>query len=99
MTITSQINGSELTVSPKGRIDTLTAPRLEEALKALPPEVKTVTFDFGKVDYISSAGLRVLLATQKRMRQSGGDVAITRVAPAVQEVFEITGFSGILNVR
>ncbi|MBP5228324.1 MAG: STAS domain-containing protein [Kiritimatiellae bacterium] len=99
MTITSRIDGPELTVSPKGRIDTLTAPQLEEALKTLPPEVNAVTFNFGEVDYISSAGLRVLLATQKRMKQAGGSMGITHVTPAVQEVFEITGFLGILTIR
>ncbi|MBO7654833.1 MAG: STAS domain-containing protein [Kiritimatiellae bacterium] len=99
MTITSRIDGPELTVSPKGRIDTLTAPQLEEALKTLPPEVNAVTFNFGEVDYISSAGLRVLLATQKRMKQAGGSMVITHVTPAVQEVFEITGFLGILTIR
>ena len=99
MTITKKQNGTALEIALEGRLDTVTAPQLEEALKTLPPEVNAVTFNFGEVDYISSAGLRVLLATQKRMKQAGGSMVITHVTPAVQEVFEITGFLGILTIR
>ena len=97
MTITSRIDGPELTVSPKGRIDTLTAPQLEEALKTLPPEVNAVTFNFGEVDYISSAGLRVLLSAQKTMNKQG-DMKILNVNETIMEIFEVTGFADILTI-
>ena len=90
--------GSRLTVALDGRIDTLTAPQLESELKPLLNGISELVLDFAQVAYISSAGLRVLLATQKSMRSVGGSLMITNAVPAVREVFDITGFSDILTL-
>ena len=90
--------GSRLTVALDGRIDTLTAPQLESELKPLLNGISELVLDFAQVAYISSAGLRVLLATQKSMRTAGGSLMITNAVPAVREVFDITGFSDILTL-
>ena len=91
-------DGNRLTVALDGRIDTLTAPQLESELKPLLNGITELVLDFAQVAYISSAGLRVLLATQKRMRTAGGSLMITNAVPAVREVFDITGFSDILTL-
>ena len=91
-------DGSRLTVALDGRIDTLTAPQLESELKPLLNGITELVLDFAQVAYISSAGLRVLLATQKSMRSVGGSLMITNAVPAVREVFDITGFSDILTL-
>ena len=90
--------GSRLPVALDGRIDTLTAPQLESELKPLLNGISELVLDFAQVAYISSAGLRVLLATQKSMRSVGGSLMITNAVPAVREVFDITGFSDILTL-
>jgi anti-sigma B factor antagonist len=91
-------DGNRLTVALDGRIDTLTAPQLESELKPLLNGITELVLDFAQVAYISSAGLRVLLATQKSMRTAGGSLMITNAVPAVREVFDITGFSDILTL-
>ncbi len=91
-------DGNRLTVALDGRIDTLTAPQLESELKPLLNGISELVLDFAQVAYISSAGLRVLLATQKSMRGVGGSLMITNAVPAVREVFDITGFSDILTL-
>ena len=96
MTIRSQIEGSSATLAPEGRIDTITSPELEEAITKLPEGVTSLTLDLAQVDYVSSAGLRVLLGAQKRM--GGGAMTVTNVCKAVRNVFDITGFSSILTV-
>lgn len=83
--------GAKLTLRPIGRVDTLTAPELEAAVVV--DGVDELVFDLEAVDYISSAGLRVLLSAQKTM--AGKSMKIAHVAPAVREVFDITGFSDI----
>ena len=82
----------------EGRLDTITAPQLEKELKATLDGVKELTLDFEKLDYISSAGLRVLLATQKTMAKQGA-MKLTRVGEAVMDIFEVTGFSDILTIE
>ena len=82
----------------EGRLDTITAPQLEKELKATLDGVKELTLDFEKLDYISSAGLRVLLATQKTMAKQG-EMKLTRVGEAVMDIFEVTGFSDILTIE
>lgn len=79
-----------------GRLDTTTAPQLEEELKL--DGVTELNFDFAKLDYISSAGLRVLLAAQKTMNRQGS-MKLTGVNADIMEVFEITGFSDILTIE
>ena len=98
MKITQRTEGQSTTISPEGRIDTVTAPELEEAMSSVPGDVASLTFDFAKVVYISSAGLRVLLVAQKSMIKAGASMSIAHVAPAVKEVLDITGFSTIFTL-
>ena len=97
MTINKEKNGKELTVSVEGRLDTVTAPELEKELKAELDSVDAVTLDFGRLEYISSAGLRVLLSMHKVLARRGG-LKITGANEIVREVFDVTGFSDILNI-
>ncbi len=97
MTINKTVNGGELTLALEGRLDTVTAPELEAELKASLGGAESLTFDFSKLDYISSAGLRVLLSAHKMMAAKGG-MKVTNVNEIVAEVFEVTGFSDILNI-
>ena len=98
MIASKTLDGNKLRVALDGRIDTLTAPQLESELKPLLNGITELVLDFAQVAYISSAGLRVLLATQKSMRTAGGSLMITNAVPAVREVFDITGFSDILTL-
>jgi len=98
MTISDVKNGSALTVKVEGRLDTTTAPELEAYLAKALPDVKDLVFDFEKLEYISSAGLRVLLATVKKMNRQGSMV-IRNANEMVKEVFDVTGFMEILNVE
>ncbi len=81
----------------EGRLDTSTAPELEQALREVLDGVKNLTLDFRKLDYVSSAGLRVLLSAQKIMNKQG-EMKLIHVSEAVMEIFEVTGFSEILTV-
>lgn len=94
MKIEKKLNGTELVLKPFGRVDTLTSPELEAAVVL--DGVESLIFDLAEVDYISSAGLRVLLASQKKM--AGKSMKILSVRPAVKEVFDITGFSDIFTL-
>lgn len=87
-----------LTVAPQGRVDTTTAPQFEQELKASLDGVTELILDFGKLDYISSAGLRVLLAAQKIMNKQGS-MKLCNVNETVMEIFEVTGFSDILTIE
>lgn len=82
----------------EGRLDTVTSPELEEEVKALGASVKTLILDFSTLDYVSSAGLRVILAFQKVMNKQGS-MKITNVNESIMEVFEVTGFSDILTIE
>ena len=97
MKIVHSENGTELTVAPEGRLDTATAPELEEDLKKSLPGVTALTLDFEKLDYISSAGLRVLLMVQKTMNRQGS-MQVIHVGPQIMDIFEVTGFSDILTI-
>ena len=97
MTITKELNGKDLTVALEGRLDTITAPELETELKASLDGVSKLTLDFSKLEYISSAGLRVLLSTQKRMNTQGL-MTVTNVNATIIEIFEVTGFNDILTI-
>lgn len=97
MTIEKKLNGSELCVALEGRLDTVTAPELEATLKETMTDAETLTLDFSKLEYISSAGLRVLLSAHKVMSRKGGMI-IANVNEIVREVFDVTGFSDILNI-
>ena len=98
MTITTNQNGTALEIALEGRLDTTTAPALEAELKKSMSGAETLTLDFSKLDYISSAGLRVLLSAHKVMSGKGG-MKVTHVNEIVAEVFEVTGFADILTIE
>ncbi|WP_027203971.1 STAS domain-containing protein [Butyrivibrio fibrisolvens] len=98
MVITKTRNGDELTVALEGRLDTTTAPELDDMLKEELGDVKKLSFDFAKLEYISSAGLRVLLISQKAMNKQGSMV-IKNVNEEINEIFEVTGFTDILTIE
>jgi len=91
-------NGIELNLAVEGRLDTTTAPQLEAELKQSISGVETLVLDFANLEYISSAGLRVLLAAQKVMNKQG-EMIIRNVNETIAEIFEITGFSDILTIE
>ena len=86
------------TLALVGRLDTMTAPELETEISAMLPTVQSLTLDMEKLDYISSAGLRVILKTQKALEKKSG-LKITHVPEAVREVFDMTGFSDFLSME
>ncbi len=98
MTITKNQEGKALVIALEGRLDTMTAPELEAELKNVMDGIDSLTMDFSKLEYISSAGLRVLLSAHKAMASKGG-MKLTHINEIVQEVFEVTGFSDILNIE
>ena len=98
MTIKKTAVENKLTVALEGRLDTTTAPELEKELKNSLDGVEELTFDFEKLEYISSAGLRVLLSAQKIMVKQG-TMKITNVAEIIMEIFDVTGFSDILTIE
>ena len=98
MTITKTKNEQALTVVLEGRLDTLSAPELEHALTSELTGITELTLDLEKLDYISSAGLRVLLSTQKKMNGQGS-MKVTHVNEIIREIFDVTGFSDILTVE
>lgn len=98
LNITKNTNASELTVSLTGRLDTTTAPELEKELKASLDGVPTLTIDMAALEYISSAGLRVLLSAQKTMNKQG-EMKVVHVGDTIMEIFEVTGFSDILTIE
>jgi len=98
LNIEKTTNASELTVSLTGRLDTTTAPELEKELKASLDSVTTLVIDMTALDYISSAGLRVLLSAQKTMNKQG-EMKVVHVNETIMEIFEVTGFSDILTIE
>ena len=98
MNIEKKLEGTTLTIALEGRLDTTTSPDLEETLAASLDGVTALVFDFTKLDYLSSAGLRVLLSAQKRMNKQGS-MKLVHVNDAVKEVFEITGFADFLTIE
>lgn len=97
MTITHTENTSALNISLNGRLDTVTAPQLESFLKEHIAGKCELCLDFTALDYISSAGLRVLLSTQKIMNKQG-KMTISNVNEEIAEIFDITGFADILTI-
>lgn len=98
MTINKISEGEKLTLAISGRLDTNSSPKLEAELRQSVNGVTALVFDFSGVEYISSAGLRVLLAAQKVMNRQGG-MKLIGVSSEVMEVFEITGFADILTIE
>lgn len=97
MTIERTLNGTELTIALIGRLDTTTAPQLEAELKQNISGVEKLVLNFAALEYLSSAGLRVLLAAQKVMNKQG-EMIIRNVNETIAEIFEVTGFSDILTI-
>ena len=98
LNIKKEINGSDAVVTLEGRLDTTTAPQLENELKTFMESVSSLVFDFENLEYISSAGLRVLLTAQKFMSKQGS-MKLIHVKEDVNEIFEVTGFSDILTIE
>jgi anti-sigma B factor antagonist len=98
LNINKTIQNGEAVFTLEGRLDTITAPELERELKGSLEGVSSLTLDFEKLDYISSAGLRVLLAVHKLMAKQGG-MKLRGVNETIQEIFEVTGFSSILTIE
>ncbi|MBQ9040715.1 MAG: STAS domain-containing protein [Clostridia bacterium] len=98
MKINKKQDGSKLVIALEGRLDTTTAPDLEKELKTSLDGVTDLTLDLTNLDYISSAGLRVLLSTHKTMMKQG-QMKVTNASDIVKEVFDVTGFSDILTIE
>lgn len=98
MNITTNKENSTLTIALEGRLDTTTAPELETALQAVDTGITELILDFAGLAYVSSAGLRVLLTTQKKMNKQG-KMIIRNICDDIKEIFEITGFLDILTIE
>ncbi len=98
MKIDKTQKGAELTVALEGRLDTVTAPELEASLGELAGVTKLI-IDMAKLVYVSSAGLRVLLAAQKKMDGNGGSMTVRNANEEIKEIFEVTGFDEILTIE
>ena len=98
MTIEIKKNAKEVTIEVGGRLDTITAPVLEKTIGENTLGMQSLVLDFKALEYLSSAGLRVLLGAQKKM-QKVGSMKVTNVCEAVMEVFEMTGFADILVIE
>ena len=98
MNITKNIDGKKVTLALQGRLDTTTAPELENALDECISAADELIFDFGGLEYISSAGLRVILKAQKAMNQKG-NMKLINVNEDIMEIFDITGFVDILTIE
>lgn len=98
MNILKTQDGTALTVAIEGRLDTVTAPQLEGELRNAVNGISELIFDLGALDYVSSAGLRVLLSAQKVMNKQGRMI-VRNAKPEIMEIFEVTGFTDILNIE
>ena len=98
MKIEKNVENGKVVLAISGRLDTTTAPELEKELENLLAEVKELVFDMSELEYVSSAGLRVLLKAQKTMNVQG-NMKVTHANDSIMEVFEITGFSDILTIE
>ena len=98
MNVVKTPEGEKLTVKIEGRLDTTTAPELENELNASYEGITELILDVSAMEYISSAGLRVLLSAQKKMAKQGS-MTVRNVSPDIMEIFDVTGFVDILNVE
>lgn len=98
MTIVVKKDGEKLTLAPEGRIDTVTSPEFSKSIEDNIEGVKDLVIDLEKLEYISSAGLRVLLTTQKNMNKVG-TMKLIHVNDVIMDVFNITGFVDILTIE
>lgn len=99
MTLTKEKNGNELTVRLSGELNTLTAPDLSALLDSELDSVQTLTLDFAECDYVSSAGLRILLAAFKKMKAAKGTMKLTNVGQNFMEVLQNTGLDGVFDMQ
>ncbi len=100
MEIEKRANGKEITILPIGRLDSNTAPQLETEVNACIDDAEKMILDFERLEYLSSAGLRVLLSAHKKfMKKGSGGLVICHVNEVIHEVFEVTGFLDILNIE
>ena len=98
MTMDKIVNGAEMTITLNGRLDTNTAPKLEMELKESISGIEELILDFSALEYLSSAGLRVLLGTQKIMNKQG-TMVVRNVNETIMEIFEVTGFCDVLTIE
>lgn len=96
--IVKEKNEDHLTIKLEGRLDTISAPQLEKELRQELSDTKHLVLDFSQLDYLSSAGLRVILSAQKVMNQQG-EMIVRNVSDMIMEIFEVTGFSEILTIE
>ena len=98
MKIEMKRNAQEMMMEVEGRLDTITAPILEKEINENIQDIETLILDFSGLEYISSAGLRVLLSTQKKMQKRGA-MKVINVGAEIMDVFEMTGFADILTIE
>ena len=98
MNITVTKEADSTTLRFDGRLDTSTSPKLEEELVNVLKDAKEVIFDFEKLEYLSSAGLRLILSTHKKLKAAGGALTVANVNEVIKNVFDLTGFSDILHI-
>ena len=96
--VNTKIEDGKAVIAVEGRLDTVTPPEAEQAVKAALPEITELVLDFSKLEYVSSAGLRVILSAHRAM-SARGEMKLTGVSDAVMEIFEVTGFSDILTIE
>lgn len=99
MTVTTDIENKKMTAAIDGRLDASTSPELESKLKDISAGITELNLDLKDTEYVSSAGLRIILSLHKRMTKSSGKLYISNVNESVKEIFDITGFSDILDIR
>lgn len=98
MIVEKKLEGNHLILLISGRVDTVTSPELEKIIQESSAGIAHLTLDFAKLEYISSAGLRVVLMAQKLMSHQG-DMNLINVNPDIKDIFDMTGFSEILNIE
>lgn len=98
LSVNKAAEGEKLTLQVIGRVDTVTAPQLEDSIRESLQGVEDLVFDLSQLEYISSAGLRVLLSTQKIMNKQG-EMTLRGVNEDIMEIFEVTGFVDILDIE
>ncbi len=99
MNITTERNGTTLTVIPEGRMDTVTSPEVNSRIRAEADGVTALILDLEHVEYVSSGGLRVILMWQQEMEERGGSMKVLHVNEYIKEVFDLTGFLDILTIE
>lgn len=98
MVINKNLDNDKLTISVEGRLDTVTAPELDEVIKNSLEGIAELIFDFEKLEYISSAGLRVILSAQKQMNKQGS-MKVINSGDEIKEIFDVTGFTDIITIE